>query len=70
MKQAASISGEVLSTSGLRNPYTAGDLGVVKEGACANLLVDGKPLKDLSAVTDQDNLKIIMKDGKIHKNTR
>ena len=33
------------------------------------LLVQGNPLEDLSAVADQDNLKIIMKDGKIHKNT-
>ena len=35
----------------------------------ANVLVEGNPLVDLSAVTDQDNLKIIMKDGKIYKNT-
>ena len=33
------------------------------------LLVDGNPLEDLGAVTDQDNIKIIMKDGKIYKNT-
>ena len=33
------------------------------------LLVDGNPLEDLGAVTDQDNLKIIMKDGKIQKYT-
>ena len=46
------------------------DLGVVKEGAYADLLlVEGNPIEDLSAVTDQDNLKIIMKDGKIYKNT-
>ena len=43
---------------------------VVKVGAYADLLlVEGNPLEDLSAVTDQDNLKIIMKDGKIYKNT-
>ena len=45
------------------------DVGVVKEGAYADLLVvDGNPLSDLSAVTDQNNLKIIMKDGVIYKN--
>ena len=33
------------------------------------LLVDGNPVKDLSAVTDSDNLKIIMKNGVIYKNT-
>jgi imidazolonepropionase-like amidohydrolase len=56
--------------SGLRNPYSEGPIGVVKEGAYADLLlVDGNPLEDLSAVTDQDNLRIIMKDGVIYKNT-
>ena len=35
----------------------------------ANVLVEGNPLEDLSAVADQDNLRIIMKDGKIYKNT-
>lgn len=69
LKMATSTSGELFKMSGLRNPYP-GDLGVIKEGAYADLLlVDGNPLKDLSAVTDQDNLKIIMKDGKIYKNT-
>ena len=66
---ATSTAGELFEISGLRNPYP-GKLGVVKEGAYADLLlVDGNPLKDLSAVTSQDNLKIIMKDGKIYKNT-
>ena len=38
--------------------------------ACADLLlVDGNPLENLVAVTDAKNLKIIMKDGKIYKNT-
>jgi hypothetical protein len=45
-------------------------LGVVKEGAYGDLLlVDGNPLEDLKAVTNADNLRIIMKDGKIYKNT-
>jgi len=60
---------ELLKLSGPRNPYP-GDLGVVKEGAYADLLlVEGNPLEDLGAVTDTENLKIIMKDRKIYKNT-
>ena len=56
--------------SGLRNPYPEGDIGVVKEGAYADmLLVEGNPLEKLDAVTNKDNLLIIMKDGKIFKNT-
>jgi imidazolonepropionase-like amidohydrolase len=61
---------ELWKMSGLRNPYTEGDIGVVEEGAYADLLlVDGNPIEDLGAITDPDNLKIIMKDGEIFKNT-
>ena len=67
---ATIAAGELLKMGGLRNPYPGGDLGVVKQGAYANLLlVEGNPLKDLSAVTGQNNLKIIREDGKIYKNT-
>ena len=70
LRMATSNAGELFKMSGLRNPYPDGDLGVVKEGAYADLLlVEGNPLEDLNAVTDQDNLKIIMKDGVIFKNT-
>jgi imidazolonepropionase-like amidohydrolase len=70
LRMATGTASELFKMSGLRNPYTEGDLGVVKEGAYADLLiVDGDPLEDLKAVTDQDNLRIIMKDGKIYKNT-
>jgi len=69
LRMATSTAGELFKMSGLRNPYAA-DLGVVKEGAYADLLlVEGNPLEDLKAVTDKDNLKIIMKDGVIYKNT-
>ena len=67
LKMSTGNTGELLKLSGERNPYP-GDLGVVKEGAYADLLlVEGNPLKDLSAVTDPDNLKTMMKNGKIHK---
>ncbi|WP_448212345.1 amidohydrolase family protein [Colwellia sp. MEBiC06753] len=70
LRMATGTAGELFKMSGLRDPYPDGALGVVKEGAYADLLlVDGNPLEDLSAVTEQKNLKIIMKDGKIFKNT-
>jgi len=69
LKMSTSKPAELLKLSGPRNPYP-GDLGVVKEGAYADLLlVEGNPLEDLGAVTDTENLKIIMKDRKIYKNT-
>jgi len=70
LKMATGNATELWKMSGLRNPYTDGDLGVIKEGAYADmLLIDGNPLEDLKAVTNADNIKIIMKDGKIYKNT-
>jgi imidazolonepropionase-like amidohydrolase len=60
---------ELLALSGKRNPYP-GKLGVVQEGALADLLlVDGDPLKDLSVMENPEkNLLVIMKDGVIYKN--
>ena len=57
--------------TGPRNPYQEGPLGVIHEGAYADLLVvEGNPLEDISIMTDpENNFKIIMKDGEIYKNT-
>ena len=60
----------MLKLCGPRDPYP-GELGVVKEGALADLiLVNGNPLENLDLVADPDkNFAMIMKDGKIYKNT-
>jgi imidazolonepropionase-like amidohydrolase len=70
MIMATSTNAELLTLSGLRNPYP-GKLGVVEQGAFADLLlVEGDPLTDLDLVADPDkNFVVIMKDGKIYKNT-
>lgn len=67
---ATSVNGELLALSGPRNPYP-GKLGVVEEGALADLLlVDGNPLENISLVADPEkSFLIIMKDGRIYKNT-
>jgi imidazolonepropionase-like amidohydrolase len=45
-----------------------GELGVVKAGALADLLlVDGDPLADITVLQDQNRLRMIMKDGVLHK---
>jgi len=71
LKIATSTNAELLAMCGPRNPYKAGELGVVKEGAYADLLlVDGNPLENLDLVADPDkNFVVIMKDGVIYKNT-
>jgi imidazolonepropionase-like amidohydrolase len=70
LKMATSVNAELLAMSGSRNPYQ-GKLGVVEEGALADLLVvDGNPIDDIGLVAKPDkNFMVIMKDGKIYKNT-
>jgi imidazolonepropionase-like amidohydrolase len=69
LKMATADNAELLALSGPRNPYP-GKLGVVEEGALADLLlVDGDPLADIGLLEDPArNLLVIMKDGKIYKN--
>jgi imidazolonepropionase-like amidohydrolase len=45
-----------------------GEVGVVKTGALADLLlVDGDPLADVAILQDRGALRMIMKDGVLHK---
>ena len=62
IRSATAINAELLMQKG--------KLGTIAPGAYADLLVvDGDPLTDLSVMTDPArNLKLIMKDGLIHKN--
>lgn len=62
---------QLLQLSGERNPYP-GKLGVVEEGALADLvLVDGDPVSNIGLLADPErNFDMIMKDGKIYKETR
>ena len=66
---ATGTNAELLALSGKRNPYP-GKLGVVEEGALADLLlVDGNPIANIKLIADPaKNLVVIMKDGKIYKN--
>jgi len=67
---ATGTNAQLLAMSGKRNPYP-GKLGVVEEGALADLLlVEGNPLADINLVADPaKKFVLIMKDGKIYKNT-
>jgi len=69
LKMATADNGELMALSGFINPYP-GKLGVVEEGALADLLlVDGNPLENVRLVEDPDkNFPVIMKDGTIYKN--
>jgi imidazolonepropionase-like amidohydrolase len=70
LKQATSQNAELFELSGERHPYKEGKLGVIQEGAYADLLlVNGNPLDDISILALPDtNLDLIMKDGVVYKN--
>lgn len=69
LKMVTHDNAELLQLSGLRSPYP-GKLGVIEEGALADLLlVDGDPIKDLSLIANPTkNFLVIVKDGVIYKN--
>jgi imidazolonepropionase-like amidohydrolase len=83
LKGLTSVNGEILKLSReVLDPYPDGKLGVIEKGAYADiLLVEGNPLKNLSVLGANpkwfdaaprdgiDTIKMIMKDGKIYKNT-
>ena len=79
-----SVGGEIAAMTGdFKNPYPEGKLGVIEEGAYADILIiDGNPLEDISVIGTGDKwfgadprpespetIRIIMKDGKFYKNT-
>jgi imidazolonepropionase-like amidohydrolase len=70
LRMATKGNAELLALSGPRGPYQ-GDVGVVRVGALADLLlVDGDPLANLRLIEDPArNFMVIMKDGVLHKNT-
>jgi imidazolonepropionase-like amidohydrolase len=68
LAMATGTNAELLALSGPRNPYP-GKLGVVEEGALADLLlVDGNPLENLRLIeTPESSFVLIMKGGVVHK---
>lgn len=71
LKLITSDNAQLLALSGNRSPYREGKLGVIEEGAYADLLlIDGNPLTDISVMVDYNkNFLLIIKDGVIYKNT-
>lgn len=70
LKQAPSENACLFALSGQINPYTQGSLGMAEARAYADLLIyQGNPLEDVEVIVRyEENLKFIMKDGKIFKN--
>jgi imidazolonepropionase-like amidohydrolase len=71
MKMSTSAPGQFLreETNQNRNDYIDAKLGVVEEGAWADVLIwKGNPIKDVSLILEEQNLQLIIKDGKVYKN--
>lgn len=71
LRIATSGNCELFAMSRGRNPYKELKLGVIEEGAWADmLLVDNDPTQDINVLKDYErNFVVIMKDGTIYKNT-
>lgn len=71
LKLITSDNAQLLALSGNRSPYKEGKLGVIEEGAYADLLlVDGNPLQNINVMVDYNkNFVLIIKDGTIYKNS-
>jgi imidazolonepropionase-like amidohydrolase len=83
LKMMTSLGGELAEMTGQENPYPEGKLGVIEPGAYADILiVDGNPLEDYRVIGGHDkwfdaepreqnvpSIRVIMKDGRIYKNT-
>jgi imidazolonepropionase-like amidohydrolase len=83
LKAATSTAGELLAMCGPLTSYHDGKIGVIEEGAYADILiVDGNPLEDITVIGGSElwmkaplreggieTMRLIMKDGRIYKNT-
>jgi imidazolonepropionase-like amidohydrolase len=69
LRQATSNGGKAMRMCGKLYPLP-GDIGVIREGAMADLLVvKDNPLDDVTVLSNyEDQLLLILKDGKIYKN--
>ena len=71
LKHWTGNAGIVLKWSGPKDPYPTYELGTIKEGAYADLLLgDGNPLENIELILNEEKLVFIMKDGLTYKNTK
>ena len=70
LKQATSNAAEIIAQCKSRNPWKEAPLGVIKEGAWADMLIYAEnPLEDIGVVVDYKNqLKVVIKNGVVYKN--
>ena len=71
MQHATYNAGKVLAMSGpARNPYREGPLGVIEAGAYADVLIwEKSPLDEIDNLELEGNIKVMVQDGKVLRNT-
>ncbi|WP_281222053.1 metal-dependent hydrolase family protein [Photobacterium sanguinicancri] len=70
LRMVTANCGRLFEMSTYQHPYQQGKLGVITEGAYADLLIiDGNPLSGVECVTNPEKQNLIMKDGMVYKNT-
>ena len=68
LKSATSTAGEWLMKTGPKNPWKEAQLGTLREGSYADvILVNGNPLEDLKVLNDSDNVQLVIVNGKVYK---
>lgn len=61
---------DLIKLTTYQNPYPEGEIGILKKGSFADILViQGNPVEDMDLLYDVNNIQLIMKDGKVYKNT-
>ena len=61
MKSPTRNHANLLSLSGPKNPYPGGPLGVVEDGALADLLlIDGDPVADITLITQPQKAMVVI----------
>ena len=71
MQHATYNAGKVLAMSGpARNPYREGPIGVIEPGAYADVIIwKESPLEDINNLEVKGNIKLMIQDGDVLKNT-
>ena len=70
LKSATGNINELIKLTTYQNPYPEGKIGVLEEGSFADLLlVDGNPVEDVAVLSDENNMRLIVKGGEVYKNT-
>lgn len=69
LRAATGNFNELTKLTTYQNPYTEGEVGVLRKGSYADIvIVNRNPLQDLDVLGNTENISLVMKDGVTYKN--